>query len=69
MPLTPFVCFRSFGWVWVTEWPPIGKIAAHSAYYVFSLFFIGFLRGNLFLVFNFFCAVGALCMFSYFYLS
>ena len=23
-------------YVWVTEWPTIGKIAAHSAYYMFS---------------------------------
>ena len=35
--LVPFcVCFHIFGWVWVTEWPPIGKIAAHSAYDMFS---------------------------------
>ena len=25
--LAPYVCFRVFGWVKVTEWPPIGKIA------------------------------------------
>ena len=28
--------FSYFGYVWVIEWPPIGKIAAHSAYYMFS---------------------------------
>ena len=33
--LAPCVCFRIFGWVGVTEWPPIGKIAAHSAYDMF----------------------------------
>ena len=32
MLLAPYVCFHIFGKVWVTEWPPIGKIAAHSAY-------------------------------------
>ena len=44
----------------VTEWPPIGKIAAHSAcdmfhgikYLIVSLFFsqLGFWSGNLFLI-------------------
>ena len=44
----------------VTEWPPIGKIAAHSAYDMFYgisawllvWFFshLGFWRGNLFLI-------------------
>ena len=44
----------------LTEWPPIGKIAAHSAYDMFhgikylinSLFFshLGFWSGNLFLI-------------------
>ena len=44
----------------VTEWPPIGKIAAHSPYEMFSwykylivsLFFfhLGFWSGNLFLI-------------------
>ena len=29
--LAPCVCFHIFGWVKVTEWPPVGKIAAHSA--------------------------------------
>ena len=33
--LAPCVCFHIFGWVKVAEWPPIGKIAAHSAYDVF----------------------------------
>ena len=33
--LAPYVCFHVFSWVGVTEWPPIGKIAAHSAYDVF----------------------------------
>ena len=30
--LVPYVCFHSFSLVKVTEWPPIGKIAAHSVY-------------------------------------
>ena len=34
--LAPYVCFRIFSSVKVTEWPPIRKIAAHSAYYMFS---------------------------------
>ena len=39
----------------VTEWPPIGKIAAHSAYdkyLIVSLVFshLGFWSGNLFLI-------------------
>ena len=33
--LAPYVCFYSFSLVKVTEWPPIGKIAAHSAYDMF----------------------------------
>ena len=33
--LAPFVCFYIFNLVKVTEWPPIGKIAAHSAYDMF----------------------------------
>ena len=41
-----------------TYWPPIGKIAAHSAYDMFSsykylivnLVFLGFWSGNLFLI-------------------
>ena len=32
--LVPYVRFHIF--VKVTEWPPIGKIAAHSAYDMFS---------------------------------
>ena len=34
--LAPDVCFHIFSYVWVTEWPPIGKIAAYSAYDMFS---------------------------------
>ena len=44
----------------VTEWPPIGKIAAHSAYDMFSWYkhlivslvfsHLGFWSGNLFLI-------------------
>ena len=37
----------------VTEWPPIGKIAAHSAYNMFSWYkylIVGFWSGNLFLI-------------------
>ena len=30
-----YVCFHIFSQVKVTEWPPIGKIAAHSAYDMF----------------------------------
>ena len=33
--LAPYVCFHIFSKVKVTEWPPIGKIAAHSAYDMF----------------------------------
>ena len=33
----PYVCFHVFGYVKVTEWPPIGKIAAHSAYDCFMV--------------------------------
>ena len=36
MLLAPYVCFHIFSSVQVTEWPPIGKIAAHSAYDMFS---------------------------------
>ena len=32
--LAPYVCLHVL--VKVTEWPPIGKIAAHSAYEMFS---------------------------------
>ena len=33
--LAPYVCFHIFSQVKVTVWPPIGKIAAHSAYEMF----------------------------------
>ena len=33
--LAPYVCFYIFNQVKVTEWPPIGKIAAHLAYDMF----------------------------------
>ena len=36
MLLAPYVCFHIFSSVKVTEWPPIGTIAAHSAYEMFS---------------------------------
>ena len=36
MLLAPYVCLHIFSKVKVTEWPPIGKIAAHSAYEMFS---------------------------------
>ena len=36
MLLVPYVCLHIFSQVKVTEWPPIGKIAAHSAYEMFS---------------------------------
>ena len=35
MLLAPCVCFRVFGWVKVTGWPPVGRMAARSAYGVF----------------------------------
>ena len=35
MLLAPYVCFHIFNKVKLTEWPPIGKIAAHSAYDMF----------------------------------
>ena len=35
--LAPYVCFHIFSKVKVTEWPPIGKIAAHSAYDCFMV--------------------------------
>ena len=60
MLLAPYVCFHIFSYVKVTEWPPIGKIAAHSAYEMFlwykylivSLVFphLGFWSGNLSLI-------------------
>ena len=34
--LTPYVCFHIFCYVYVIEWPPVGKVAALSAYYMFS---------------------------------
>ena len=36
MLFEPYVCFHIFGSVWVTELPPIGEMAAHSAYDMFS---------------------------------
>ena len=58
--LGPCVCFRIFSNVWVTEWPPIGKMAANSACNMFSycgclivnLVFshLGFWSGNFFLI-------------------
>ena len=60
MLLAPYVCFHIFSYVKVTEWPPIGKIAAHSAYEMFSWYkylivslvfsHLGFWSGNLFLI-------------------
>ena len=56
MLFAPYVCFH----ILVTEWPPIGKIAAHSAYDMFSWYkylivnlvfsHLGFWSGNLFLI-------------------
>ena len=34
--LAPYACFHIFSYNKVTEWAPIGKIAAHSAFYMFS---------------------------------
>ena len=34
--LAPYVCYHIFSKVQVAEWPPVGKIAAHSAYDMFS---------------------------------
>ena len=58
--LAPYVCYHIFSSVKVTDWPPIGKIAAHSAYEMFSwyrylivcLFFshLGFLEWESFAV-------------------
>ena len=60
MLLAPYVCFHIFSEIKVTEWPPIGKIAAHSAYEMFSWYkylivslvfsHLGFWSGNLFLI-------------------
>ena len=36
MLFEPNVRFHIFVQVRITEWPPIGKKAAHSAYYMFS---------------------------------
>ena len=58
--LAPYVCFHIFSLVKVTEWPPVGKIAAHSAYEMFSWYLylivglvfshLGFWNENLFLI-------------------
>ena len=58
--LVPYVCFYIFSLVKATEWPSIGKIAAHSAYDMFSRYkylivslvfsHLGFWSGNLFLI-------------------
>ena len=57
-----FLCWwlHIFSKVKVNEWPPIGKIAAHSAYDMFSWYkylivnlvfsHLGFWSGNLFLI-------------------
>ena len=60
MLLAPCVCLHVFGWVKVTEWPPVGGMAARSACGMFSwyrclvvgLVFsrLGFWGGGLFLV-------------------
>ena len=60
MLLAPYVCKFL---VKVTEWPPIGKIAAHSAYEMFSWYkylivslvfsHLGFWSGSLFLIVHF----------------
>ena len=60
MLLAPYVCLHIFSLVKVTEWPPIGKIAAHSAYEMFSWYtylivslvfsHLGFWSGGLFLI-------------------
>ena len=54
------VGFHIFSSVKVTEWPPIGKLAAHTAYEMFSWYqylivglvfsHLGFWSGNLFLI-------------------
>ena len=56
--LAPYVCFHIL--VKVIEWPPFGKIAAHSAYEMFSWYqylivglifsHLGFWSRNLFLI-------------------
>ena len=60
MLLAPYVCLHIFSEVKVTEWPPIVKIAAHSAYEMFSWYkylivslvfsHLGFCSGSLFLI-------------------
>ena len=45
MLLAPYVCFHIFSLVKVTEWPPIGKIAAHLAYEMFSWYEYLIVRG------------------------
>ena len=35
MLLASYVCFHVFSWVKVTEWPPVGRVAARSACGVF----------------------------------
>ena len=59
MLLAPYVCLHIFSEVKVTEWPPIGKRAAHSAFEMFSWYkylivslvfsHLGFWSGSLFL--------------------
>ena len=66
--------FSYFSYVKVTEWPPIGKIAAHSAYEMFlwskylivTLVFshLGFWSGNLSLIAPF----PDLCLLVHFYI-
>ena len=36
MLFAPLVHIHIFSEVWVTEWPPIGKIASYSDYNMFS---------------------------------
>ena len=66
--------FAYFSSVKVTEWPPIVKIAAHSAYEMFSWYkylivglvfsHLGFWSGNLFLIAPFpdLCLLVSLCL-------
>ena len=61
----------------VTEWPPIGKIAAHSAYDMFSWYkylivslvfsHLGFWSGSLFLIAPFFLVFAYLYFLNRFY--
>ena len=58
--LAPYVCFHILNQVLVSEWPPIRKKAAYSAYGMFSWYrylivnvvfsHLGFWSGNLFLI-------------------